>query len=52
MVVIVQGPFQADDILAVMARQRAEHTWADGILYDLRGMTGEPTVTELRQLIE
>jgi hypothetical protein len=50
-VVTVQGPFQVDDILAIMARQRAEQTWTYGILYDLRGMTGEPTIAELRELI-
>jgi hypothetical protein len=26
-VVTVDGPFQAEDIFAIMARQRAEHTW-------------------------
>jgi hypothetical protein len=50
-VVTVEGPFQVDDILAVMARQRAEQTWTYGILYDLRAMTGEPTIAELRDLI-
>jgi hypothetical protein len=50
-VVTVHGPFQVDDILAVMARQRAEQTWAYGILYDLRGMTGGPTIAELRELM-
>jgi hypothetical protein len=51
MVVTVEGLFQMDDIFAVMARQRAEHTWTYGILYDLRGMTGKPTIAELRQLM-
>ena len=50
-VVTVDGPFQAEDIFAIMARQRAEHTWTYAILYDLRGMIGEPTVEELRQLM-
>jgi hypothetical protein len=50
-VVTVDGPFQAEDIFAIMARQRAEHTWTYGTLYDLRGMIGEPTVEELRQLM-
>jgi hypothetical protein len=49
-VVTVEGLFQTDDIFAIVARQRAEHTWTYGILYDLRGMTGEPTVAELRHL--
>src|ERR1700731_2219866 len=50
-VVTVEGLFETDDILAIMARQRAEHTWGYGIIYDLRGMTGTPTVRELRQLL-
>jgi ribosomal protein S28E/S33 len=50
-VVTVHGPFQVDDILAIMARQRAEQTWTYGILYDLQGMTGEPTIAELRELM-
>ena len=49
--VTVVGLFRTDDILAIMARQRAEHTWTYAILYDLRGMTGEPTIAELRQLM-
>ena len=50
-IVTVQGPFQTDDMLVILARQRAEHTWTYGILYDLRGMTGEATVADLRQLM-
>jgi hypothetical protein len=50
-VVTVEGLFFTDDILAIMARQRAEQTWTYGILYDLRGMTGEPTIAELRELM-
>src|ERR1700687_4985156 len=51
MVVTMKGAFQTDDVLAIMARQRVEDTWSYGILYDLRGMTGEPTVADLRQLM-
>jgi hypothetical protein len=50
-VVTVEGPFRADDIFAIMARQRAEQTWTYAMLYDLRGMTGEPTVADLRRLL-
>jgi len=50
-VVTAQGPFETNDILAITARQRAEHTWTYGILYDLRGMTGEPAVADLQQLM-
>ena len=48
----IKGPFQVDDLLAIMARQRAERTWTYGILYDLRGMTGEPTIADLQLLSE
>jgi hypothetical protein len=41
-----------DDLLAIMARQRAEGTWTYGILYDLRGMTGQPTIADLQLLSE
>src|SRR5712692_7677704 len=50
-VVTIQGEFQTDDMLAIMWRQRVEDTWSYGILYDLRGMTGEPTIADLRQLM-
>jgi hypothetical protein len=50
-IVTVQGPFQTDDMLMILARQRAEHTRTYGMLYDLRGMTGEATVGDLRQLM-
>ncbi len=51
-VTTIEGPFQVDDMLAVMARQRAERTWTYGILYDLRSMTGEPTTADLQLLSE
>jgi hypothetical protein len=50
-VVSIEGAFQMDDMFAIMARQRAEHTWRYGTLYDLRGMTEEPTITDLRQIM-
>src|SRR5437879_4661582 len=50
-VVTVEGLFRTDDIFTIMARQRAEHTWSYGLLCDLRGMTGTPTVGEPRQLM-
>jgi hypothetical protein len=50
-VVTIEGLFRTDDILAIMARQRAEHTWTYGILYDLRGMTSELTIAQLRKLM-
>lgn len=51
-VATIEGPFQVDDMLEIMARQRAEQTWTYGILYNLRGITGQPTVADLRLLTE
>ena len=48
-VVRMQGPFALADFLAVIERQRGDNASAYGVLYDLRGMTGEPTVADLRQ---
>jgi hypothetical protein len=47
----IQGIFQPADVLAIMARQRDEETWTYGILYDLRGVTGHPTMDDLRQIL-
>jgi hypothetical protein len=51
-VATIEGPFQVDDILAIMARQRADRTWTYGILYDLLRMTGELTIADLQLLSE
>ena len=50
-VVTVEGQFQTDDILASLGRNRAEDTWTYGVLYDLRLVTGHPTVADLRQIM-
>jgi hypothetical protein len=50
-VVTVQGPFSVADFLAVMERQRDEGAWTYGMLSDLRGMTGEPAIDDLRQFL-
>ena len=36
-IVAVQGSFQTDDMVAILARQRAEHMWTYGMLHDLFG---------------
>ena len=50
-VITIQGAFQTDDVLAIMSRQRAAGTWTYGTLYDLRGLTGHPTVADLRRMM-
>jgi hypothetical protein len=51
-VVTITGEFQADDVLAVIARQHSEDTWTYGIFYDLRGMAGHPTIADLRHILD
>jgi len=48
-VVTIKGAFAIEDFLAVIERQRGDNASAYGLLYDLRGMTGAPTIAELRQ---
>jgi hypothetical protein len=48
-VVRMQGPFTMADFRAVIERQRRDNASSYGLLYDLRGMTGEPTIADLRQ---
>src|SRR6266852_2740584 len=50
-VVTVEGPFAVADFLAVMERQRDDGAWTYGMLSDLRGMTGEPAIDDLRQFL-
>jgi hypothetical protein len=49
--VTVEGPFAVADFLAVMERQRDDGAWTYGMLSDLRGMTGEPAIDDLRQFM-
>ena len=51
-VITVDGPFQTSEILAVIARQHAENTWSYGMLYDLRRMTGQPTLADLLEVMD
>jgi hypothetical protein len=50
-VVTLEGQFQTDDILASLERNRSEDTWTYGVLYDLRLVTGHPTIADLRQIM-
>jgi hypothetical protein len=45
----MQGPFSLADFLAVIERQRRDNASSYGMLYDLRGMTGEPTLADMGQ---
>jgi len=51
LVITLQGAFQTADVLAAIERQRVEDTWSYGLLYDLRGVTGHPTIEDLKQIL-
>ena len=46
-VLTVEGPFSAAEIADVMRRHEADDAWELGVLWDLRGMTGQPTTDDL-----
>jgi hypothetical protein len=46
--VTARGPFTAVDFLAIIEWRRAEGTSGYGMLYDLSGMTGEPSTADLQ----
>jgi hypothetical protein len=49
--VTVQGPFVVNEALALMEQHHAENVWTYGVLYDLRGLTSQPTNADLRQIM-
>jgi hypothetical protein len=49
-VVTMDGPFNTAVFRAVNELHSPD-TWSYGMLFDLRGMTGEPTIAELRQIM-
>lgn len=50
-VVRIEGPFQTGDVMAFLEQHRLSDAWSYGMLYDLRGMTGQPTLEEQRALM-
>jgi hypothetical protein len=46
--VTLRGGYDASEILALLERHRIENDWSYGRLYDVRDLTGKPTVKELR----
>jgi hypothetical protein len=50
-VVTATGPFPTADVFDFLARQRDDGTWTYGLLYDVRGMTGHPTIEDLRVIM-
>ena len=50
-VITFRGAFQASDGCAAIQRHHAEGVWTYGVLYDLRALTGHPTMADLRQFM-
>jgi hypothetical protein len=50
--VTIRGGYEASEILALFERHRVEDDWSYARLYDVRNLTGRPTVEDLRQFME
>jgi hypothetical protein len=46
------GRFRVEDVLAIFARMRAEDVWSYAVLYDLRQMTGNPSIGDVRRILK
>jgi hypothetical protein len=47
-VIVITGSFNAEALVELIEQHRAAGGWRYGLLYDLRRMTGEPTMETLR----
>ena len=47
-----RGGYEASEILALLERHRIEDDWSYARLYDVRDLTGTPTVQELRMFMK
>jgi hypothetical protein len=50
--VTLRGGYEASEILALFDRHRVEDDWSYARLYDVRDLTGNPTLEELRQFMK
>jgi len=50
--VTIRGGYDASEILALLERHRVEDDWSYARLYDVRNLTGRPTVEDLRQFMK
>jgi hypothetical protein len=48
-VIVITGPFNAEELVEMVEQHRAAGGWTYGLLYDMRRMTGEPTMETLRE---
>ena len=51
-IITFKGPFQVADVIALLEQQLEDGTWTYGLLIDTRGMTGRPTLADLREFIK
>jgi len=51
-VVTATGPFCSADMVDFLEGQRDDGTWTYDVLYDTRGMSGHPTIEDLRMFIK
>lgn len=49
--VTIRGTLSSEEVLDIIERLRREDVWSYGLLYDLRHMTGEPSIDELRAFL-
>jgi len=49
--VTLSGEYQASDIVSLLERHGVEDDWGDARLYDVRDLTGRPTVEDLRMFL-
>jgi hypothetical protein len=52
LVVTYRGAFVVAEFLEALARIRADEAWSYAVLYDLRAMTGRPTLDDLKQIVD
>ena len=50
-VITLEGAFDPAEVLEILKRHRAENVPTYGIIYDGRGLVGEPTVDEARGIL-
>jgi hypothetical protein len=46
-----KGLFRSADVFDLLERQRVDGTWTYGLLFDTLGMTGHPTIEDVREFL-
>jgi len=50
--VTLRGEYDAAEVVAMFARHSVEADWSDARLYDVRDLTGRPTMEDLRLFLQ